>query len=65
MTAFKNEQKCLLASLCNVEELLSGLDSDDFGRYTEMGLHIDNNDPILLTRNGNQIMWFVIIELIS
>ena len=53
VTAFKNEQKHLLVSLLDVEELLSGFGSDDFGRYTEMGLHIDPNHPVFLSRNGD------------
>ena len=65
MTAFKNEQKHLLSSLLDVEELLSGFGSDDFGRYTEMGLHIDPNYPDFLSRNGDLIKMsrcFVTIE---
>ena len=58
MTAFKNEQKHLLASLLGVEELLSGFGSDDFGRYTEMGLRIDPNHPLFLSRNGDLIKNF-------
>ena len=61
MTAFKNEQKNLLASLLDAEELLSGFasfGSDDFGRYTEMGLRIDPNDPVFLSRNGDLIKNF-------
>ena len=58
MTAFKNEQTHLLACLLDAEDLLSGLGSDDFGRYTEMGLHIDPNDPVFLSRNGDLIKKF-------
>ena len=58
MTAFKHEKKYLLASLLDVEDLLSGFGSDDFGRYTEMGLHIDPNYPHFLSRNGGQIKNF-------
>ena len=53
MTAFKHEKNHLLSSLLDVEELLSGFGSDDFGRYTEMGLHIDPNYPVFLSRNGD------------
>ena len=58
MTASKNEQKHLLVSLLDLEDLLSGFGSDDFGRYTEMGLHIDPNDPVFLSRNGDLIKNF-------
>jgi len=58
VTAFKNEQTHLLASLLDVEELLSGFGSDDFGRYTEMGLRIDPNYPDFLSRNGDLIKNF-------
>ena len=55
VTTFKIEQKHLLSSLLNVEDLLAGFGSDDFGRYTEMGLHIDPNYPDFLSRNGDLI----------
>ena len=52
LTAFKEEQLKSLYSLFDVELILSHGKSDDFERYTRMGLQIAPNDPYTLKRNG-------------
>ena len=42
----------VLQILMRVERLLSEGRSDDYGRYTQLGLDIEPNDPINLSRNG-------------
>ena len=38
-----------------VEDLLSDGESDDFGMYTKMGLHVCPNDPNFLQRHGTYV----------
>ena len=53
LTDFKAEKKLILCGLIDAEKLITFGTSDDFDRYTKMGLQIDPNDPGFIARNRN------------
>ena len=53
LTDFKAEKKLILCGLIDAEKLITFGTSDDFDRYTKMGLQIEPNDPGFLARNRN------------
>ena len=53
MTDCKAEKKSILHGLIDAEKLITFGTSDDFDRYTKMGLQIEPNDIGFLARNRN------------
>ena len=51
LTTFKEEKLLTLRMLCSVEKLISCGSSDDFERYSKMGLRIAPDDTYFLERN--------------
>ena len=47
----KDEKFYVIENLLLVENFLTRAISDDYGRYTQIALHIDPNHPVFLSRN--------------